>query len=48
MDTPACRAGCRRVDCQKARAESTNLLANVIGLAVDLAKNAVDDSGCKW
>jgi hypothetical protein len=38
----------RRVDCQKARAESTNLLANVIGLAVDLAKNAVDDSGCKW
>ncbi|MFC5547485.1 hypothetical protein [Massilia aerilata] len=38
----------RRVDCQKARAESTNLLANVIGLAVDLAKNAYDDSGCKW
>jgi len=38
----------RRVDCQKARAESANLLANVIGLAVDLAKNAIDDSGCKW
>lgn len=38
----------RRVDCQKARAESTNLLANVVLLAVDLAKNAVDDSGCKW
>jgi hypothetical protein len=38
----------RRVDCQKARAESANLLANVIGLAVDLAKNAYDDSGCKW
>ena len=38
----------RRVDCQTARAGSTNLLANVIGLAVDLAKNAVDDSGCKW
>lgn len=38
----------RRVDCQKARAESTNLLANVVMLAVDLAKNAVDDSGCKW
>jgi hypothetical protein len=32
---------------QKARAESANLLANVIGLAVDLAKNAYDDSGCK-
>jgi hypothetical protein len=38
----------RRVDCQTARAESTNLLANVVLLAVDLAKNAVDDSGCKW
>jgi hypothetical protein len=38
----------RRVDCQKARTESTNLLANVVLLAVDLAKNAVDDSGCKW
>jgi hypothetical protein len=38
----------RRIDCQKARAESANLLANVIGLAVDLAKNAYDDSGCKW
>lgn len=38
----------RRVDCQTARAESTNLLGNVIMLAVDLAKNAVDDSGCKW
>jgi hypothetical protein len=38
----------RRVDCQKARAESINLLANVVMLAVDLAKNAVDDSGCKW
>jgi hypothetical protein len=38
----------RRVDCQKARAESANLLANVVLLAVDLAKNAVDDSGCKW
>lgn len=38
----------RRVDCQKARAASANLLANVIGLAVDLAKNAYDDSGCKW
>lgn len=38
----------RRVDCQTARAESTNLLANVVMLAVDLAKNAADDSGCKW
>lgn len=38
----------RRVDCQTARAESTNLLANVVLLAVDLAKNAIDDSGCKW
>jgi hypothetical protein len=38
----------RRVDCQKARAESANLLANVVMLAVDLAKNAYDDSGCKW
>jgi hypothetical protein len=38
----------RRIDCQKARAESANLLANVVLLAVDLAKNAVDDSGCKW
>jgi len=38
----------RRVDCQTARAGSTNLLANVVLLAVDLAKNAVDDSGCKW
>jgi hypothetical protein len=38
----------RRVDCQTARAGSTNLLANVVSLAVDLAKNAVDDSGCKW
>jgi hypothetical protein len=38
----------RRVNCQKARAESINLLANVVMLAVDLAKNAVDDSGCKW
>jgi hypothetical protein len=38
----------RRVDCQTARAESTNLLANVVLLAVDLAKNAADDSGCKW
>ena len=38
----------RRIDCAKARAESTNLLANVVMLAVDLAKNAVDDSGCKW
>jgi hypothetical protein len=38
----------RRVDCKTARAGSTNLLANVVLLAVDLAKNAVDDSGCKW
>jgi hypothetical protein len=38
----------RRIDCQTARAGSTNLLANVVMLAVDLAKNAVDDSGCKW
>jgi hypothetical protein len=38
----------RRADCQTARAESTNLLANVVLLAVDLAKNAADDSGCKW
>ena len=38
----------RRVDCQTARAESANLLANVVLLAVDLAKNAIDDSGCKW
>jgi hypothetical protein len=38
----------RRVDCQTARAGSTNLLANVAMLAVDMAKNAVDDSGCKW
>jgi hypothetical protein len=38
----------RRVDCQTARAESTNLLANVVMLAVDVAKNAIDDSGCKW
>jgi len=38
----------RRVDCQTARAESTNLLANVVMLAVDMTKNAIDDSGCKW
>ena len=38
----------RRADCQTARAGSTNLLANVVMLAVDMAKNAVDDSGCKW
>jgi hypothetical protein len=38
----------RRIDCQTARAESTNLLANVVMLAVDLTKNAIDDSGCKW
>jgi hypothetical protein len=38
----------RRIDCQTARAGSTNLLANVVTLAVDMAKNAVDDSGCKW
>ncbi|WP_198115945.1 hypothetical protein [Massilia rhizosphaerae] len=38
----------RRVDCQTARAQSTNLLANVVLLAVDMAKNAIDDSGCKW
>lgn len=38
----------RRIDCQTARAGSANLLANVVALAVDLAKNAVDDSGCKW
>jgi len=38
----------RRPDCQTARAESTNLLANVVMLAVDLTKNAIDDSGCKW
>jgi hypothetical protein len=38
----------RRRDCQTARAESTNLLANVALLAIDLAKNAIDDSGCKW
>ncbi|MGB9110263.1 MAG: hypothetical protein WCC39_16375, partial [Telluria sp.] len=33
----------RRPDCQTARAGSTNLLANVALLAVDLAKNAIDD-----
>lgn len=38
----------RRIDCQTARAGSTNLLANVVTLAVDIAKNAIDDSGCKW
>lgn len=38
----------RRVDCQKAHAGSINLLANVVLLAADLAKNALDDSGCKW
>lgn len=38
----------RRVDCQTARAQSANLLANVVLLAVDMAKNAIDDSGCKW
>lgn len=40
--------GARRVSCETARAQSTNLLANVVGLAIDLAKNAIDDSGCKW
>ena len=38
----------RRRDCQTARAESVNLVANIAMLAVDLVKNAVDDSGCKW
>ena len=38
----------RRVDCQTARAESTNLLGNVLMLAKDLVANAIDDSGCKW
>jgi hypothetical protein len=38
----------RRIDCQTARSQSTNLLANVVMLAVDLTKNAIDDSGCKW
>jgi hypothetical protein len=40
--------GARRVNCESARAESANLLANVVMLAVDLTKNAIDDSGCKW
>lgn len=38
----------RRPDCQTARANSTNLLANVVMLAADMVANAVDDSGCKW
>lgn len=38
----------RRVDCQTARGQSTNLLANVVMLAKDMVANAIDDSGCKW
>jgi hypothetical protein len=38
----------RRIDCQTARSQSTNLLGNIVMLAVDLTKNAIDDSGCKW
>jgi hypothetical protein len=38
----------RRIDCQTARSQSKNLLGNIIMLAVDLTKNAIDDSGCKW
>jgi len=37
----------RRTDCLKGK-DSTNLLANVLSLAKDMAANAVDDSGCKW
>lgn len=38
----------RRVNCETARANSANLLANVLLLAKDLVDNAIDDSGCKW
>lgn len=46
VDDPLERA--RRVACQTARANSTNLLANVVMLAKDMVANAIDDSGCKW
>lgn len=38
----------RRVNCETARANSANLLGNVLLLAKDLVDNAIDDSGCKW
>jgi hypothetical protein len=38
----------RRADCRTINAQSMNLLASAFVVAANVAKNLVDESGCKW